>query len=520
MTAFEVRASGSMVESSGHLGALRVLLVGSGITTGWGVHSHGLALMGALRRALQVHVGRPVDIEQVSGMGTTMAHALDLIGSRAGEDWDAIVVAFGLSDAMRLTRSSVWVQAIGRLLAKLDSDMPAGPLVPIAVVGIPPTDLLGALRTLMPLRPLIASHADRLNDLTEQVVARNRRAVFVRMPGMANRVERPAGSPEAYTVWAEVIADQLRARMTESHPDPAAQVLDPALVREAEEVLERLAVLSEGPRAGAASEAGRARRAGRTSGSSRRKGLQGRLGDRSLLQSEGRQLTQAASARTAPAESELRVPGGDPIRVLMVGGEYSVGFGAATRADALDGALARLLHVRTGRGVIVENRAQHLVRVHQLAASLGPAGAHTFDLVVWTPTFIEAAALLLRSRWSAGIELMLRRIETTSDAAVVLVGVPRLLGSQPLAVLGRSRAAQINRLLTRIAARHEHVLLAEPPAIALGGVDEVDGPKVYREAAARMLPVVTELLDGREVRMQEVEPMTEREGERAQLVSR
>lgn len=498
VTAFEARASGATVESSGHLGALRVLLVGSGITTGWGVHSHGLALMGALRRALQTRVGQPVDIEQISGVGTTMSHAAELLGDRASEPWDAIVIAFGLSDAMRLTRPTAWVQATGRLLAKLDSDMPVGPLVPIVVVGIPPTDLLGALRTVMPLRALIARHAARLNALTAQLVARNRRAVFVDMPGMANRVERPAGSPEAYTVWAEVIADRLGPSITDTRPDPSARVLEPALIREAAEVLERLAECADEGEGARGAEQGR--RAVRRRSSSRQRGLQARRGDRSLLQSEGKQLAHMASTRTAPPESDLRIPGSEPIRVLMIGGDYSVGFGATNRADALDGALARLLHVRTGRGVIVENRAQHLVRLHQLAGSLGPAGAHTFDLVVWTPTFIEAAALLLRSRWSAGIELMLRRIETTSDAAVVLVGVPRLLGSQPLAVLGRSRAAQINRLLARVAGRHDEVLVAEPPAIVLGEVDDADGPRVYRDAAAQMLPAVIDLLDRRDDR--------------------
>lgn len=480
MAAFEVRASGPQVESSGRTGAARVLLIGSGITTGWGVHAHSLGLMGCLRRALQDRLGRDVDIEQISAMGATMRQATELLGSRASEPWDVVVVAFGLSDAMRLTPVASWAQSLGRLLATLDGDARADHAVPVLVVGIPATESLGALRALLPFRPVIALHAQRLNAVSAQITERNRRTVFVAMPGMANNVDRPAGSREAYEAWADVIAARTEAWLASAVPDAGAPVLDPQRVQEAAEVLERLArtpaVARSAPK------------------EIRREALPSPIARRSLLKTEGHQLTRVAKSRIAPAEHDLRIAGPDPIRVLLVGGEYSVGFGAATRADALDGALARLLHVQTGRGVIVENRSEQHVRLHQLANSLGPAGAHTFDLVVWTPTFIEAARTLLRSRWVAGIELMLRRIETTSDATVVLMGVPRLLGAQPLAVLGRSRAAQINRLLRRIAGHHEQVLVVEPPAIALHSVEDTDGPSVYRDAAAAILPAVMHVL--------------------------
>jgi hypothetical protein len=199
-----------------------------------------------------------------------------------------------------------------------------------------------------------------------------------------------------------------------------------------------------------------------------------------------------------PTGRDLRIQGPDPIRVLMAGGEYSVGFGTTDRHDALDGAVARLLHVRTGRGVIVENRSRHEVPLEQLASSLGPAGAHTFDLVIWTPTFVEAARLLLRSRWIAGIGLMLRRIQTTSNAAVLLVGFPTLLGAQPLAAIGRSRAAQINRLLAGVAARHQRVSVVQPPAIVLRDVETVSGAEVYHAAAVQILPAVMRLLGSEE----------------------
>lgn len=206
------------------------------------------------------------------------------------------------------------------------------------------------------------------------------------------------------------------------------------------------------------------------------------------LRTEGRALTATGADRPVPTERDVRLQGPHPIRVLLVGGDYAVGYGARTRIDALDGAIARLLHTRTGRGVIVENRSQRAIRLEHLASSLGPAGAHTFDLVVWTPTFEEGARAPLRSRWVTGLGLMLRKIESTSSASTVLMGFPSLLGAQPLAVLGRTRAIQINRVLRFTAARARRATFVVPPPIVLKDVPTLEGRSTYHDVAIQLLP--------------------------------
>jgi lysophospholipase L1-like esterase len=648
LTAPQVRATDEPSARSGSTDPTRVLLLGSGITSGWGVHTHGLALVGRLQRNLQDRLNRPVDVEQVSALGATLSEATDLLGDRATEQWDAIVVAFGLSDAMRLTPTREWAQALDRLLAKLDGDMPRGVLVPIIIAGMPPTDSIGLMT---PLRSIFRRQPERLNLLSRRAVERNRRTVFVPLPPMANSAERPQGSPEAYRVWAEVIASAVAplisnglTRQNDPRTAPrtlrrlTAAALDPvnAGIREElgriasrtqsatdadlvlisltsadrlwsvatsvqdvphsvaldstfcavtlEQDFLRVPDMAEDPHflggtvtqtygfnsyAGVAlrDAAGHAvgtlcmfnggtdddvdeamlRRAGaeveeelallqpavlddqtftmhgdvapatlepvpapgsieprvatvraaaeRWSGDGRiPRAVPGAVGRRIRLSAEGRRLARTGEARQFPAARDLRIQGPDPIRVLLVGGDYSVGFGVTDRSVSLDGALARLLHTRTGRGVLVENRSRHLVPLEQLAASLGPAGAHTFDLVVWAPTFTETARLLLRTRWVAGIGMMLRKVQTTSEASVVLIGIPSLLGGQPIAAIGRARAAQINRLLARIAARYRDVVLVEPPPIVLGDVDRIDGAEVYRSTAVRILPAAMRML--------------------------
>ena len=69
LTSPHVRATDEPSARSGAADPVRVLLLGSGITSGWGVHTYGLALVGWLQQILQERLNRPVDVEQVSGVG-------------------------------------------------------------------------------------------------------------------------------------------------------------------------------------------------------------------------------------------------------------------------------------------------------------------------------------------------------------------------------------------------------------------------------------------------------------------
>lgn len=63
------RALDEPIMLSGAAEPVRVLLVGSGVTSGWGVRTHGLGLAGAIQRSLQVQLRHPVDVEQVDEVG-------------------------------------------------------------------------------------------------------------------------------------------------------------------------------------------------------------------------------------------------------------------------------------------------------------------------------------------------------------------------------------------------------------------------------------------------------------------
>lgn len=207
----QIRPEDDALLVSGADGGLRVLLVGTGVTSGWGVHTHGLALAGWLQHTLQSRLEVPVDVEQVSGHGVRIADAARLLGDRADERWDLVVVAFGLSDAFLLTAPREWAAGMDRLLRRLRRERPAGPVPALALVGIPPMD---SVRAAGPFGGLLQRHAQRLDALSRTAVAGDRRAAFVDLPPLTGQGSLD-GSSDDYRRWAERIVDS------------AASLLDP-----------------------------------------------------------------------------------------------------------------------------------------------------------------------------------------------------------------------------------------------------------------------------------------------------
>lgn len=214
-----------------------------------------------------------------------------------------------------------------------------------------------------------------------------------------------------------------------------------------------------------------------------------------LRRSGGEFVRATRAGQTHPPIGwRVAVVGSAPIRVLLLGGDYAVGYNVPTRALALDGAIADVLHELTGRGVIVENRSRPELPLERAAASIGAIGAHTFDLTVWTPTFTEASRHLLTRPWRRALHEILEVVRRTSDSGLIMLSVPMLLGPQPIAMLARFRAAAITREIRRVVARDPRALVVEPPALEMWQIENPDGRAVYRATAERMAPAMLHLL--------------------------
>lgn len=168
-----------------------------------------------------------------------------------------------------------------------------------------------------------------------------------------------------------------------------------------------------------------------------------------------------------PMEGRTAVVGDDPIRILLVGAGTAVGYGVQSRSDALDGRLATALAEATGRGVVVETRLRRELRLRETVDVLGASGAHTFDAVVWSPTFKEVTRLLPTTVWTVALNRIVAHLRTTGTARtrVILLGLPEVITSIPDAVVGMRRLRRVNDRIAAAAAHADGITFMPVPAI-------------------------------------------------------
>jgi lysophospholipase L1-like esterase len=117
-----------------------------------------------------------------------------------------------------------------------------------------------------------------------------------------------------------------------------------------------------------------------------------------------------------------RIPGDDPISILVLGDSTAAGVGATTQDDALPGHLARALAEEWERGVawraIGENGATSEDIVRRF---LDAASAERYDVVFVTIGANDAIQLRSRSAFRRNFRTILHRLRSVNPNALVLV---------------------------------------------------------------------------------------------------
>ena len=193
-----------------------VLLIGNGATHGWGVTTHQIAITGHLSRTLQGKTGRPCTVQYIGDETMNIASALAWVGDHDITRYDAIVIALGMNDAVRLTPLPAWEEHLTGLLEALQAGMKSS--AEILVVGIQPVRSVTPYNK--PLGKVAEFHAGRMNTITEQITAATENVTFFSLPAPTLEPDRPHGSSSVYRSWAHTIADH------------TAPVLDTVRVRE------------------------------------------------------------------------------------------------------------------------------------------------------------------------------------------------------------------------------------------------------------------------------------------------
>ena len=143
----------------------------------------------------------------VGRTGTTARAARRLLVPQLdGPDYDAVLVALGVNDLLRLRSRRAWRRDVAALLAALAGHLRPGGLVVVA--GLPD---LGRFPSLpQPLRAVLALHARALDSGSAQVAARTPHAVHAPAPPLegddffATDGFHPSGA--GYARWARALA--------------------------------------------------------------------------------------------------------------------------------------------------------------------------------------------------------------------------------------------------------------------------------------------------------------------------
>jgi hypothetical protein len=222
---------------------LKMLLIGSGASIGFGVLSHELALAGHLGRQLSQLVDRAMDIDVAVDREMTSETAPAVLSGLPVARYDAVVVALGLIEALTFTSVQTWRV---ELTAIIDQITTAGSSnVQIFVVAVPPLPAL--MRYPAFIRVLAGRHARVLNDSSRQVSDQFEHVTYLPFDAKGGGETDRFRSSATYSSWAgllsEPIADRLRYTATRGEPAPAGPVDEAAR----QSTLEALNILDSQP---------------------------------------------------------------------------------------------------------------------------------------------------------------------------------------------------------------------------------------------------------------------------------
>ena len=188
---------------------------------------------------------------------------------------------------------------------------------------------------------------------------------------------------------------------------------------------------------------------------------------------------------------EGRIPGRDPVSILVLGDSTAAGVGAASQADALPGNLARRLSQEWERGAhwraVGENGATTLDIVRRYLAE---ATTQTYDLIFVTIGANDALTLRSRRAFRRNFRTILRRLRSVSPKALILVssfpGFSQFASlPNPLRWALALHSRSLEETARRFARSEPGVLMSPPAPEYTPGFFASDGfhpsPQGYRE---------------------------------------
>jgi hypothetical protein len=200
-----------------------------------------------------------------------------------------------------------------------------------------------------------------------------------------------------------------------------------------------------------------------------------------------------------PADNaDQRLPGPDPLDVLVVGGGASASWGVRTHELGFTGALARRLRGATQRGVEIRTNIDIDLTAATAPAAIRASRTRFDQLRVVVLGMTEVLTQSNVANWRAEIEDVLDALEPTARRPAVLVGL-QPISSIPVYHGGLSRwldrqASALNRETQDACAARPHAAFAALPAPPSVPLERYRGPADYDFWAQRVVEAAVPLL--------------------------
>lgn len=196
--------------------------------------------------------------------------------------------------------------------------------------------------------------------------------------------------------------------------------------------------------------------------------------------------------------ADQRLPGPDPLAVLVVGGGAASGWGVRSHELGFTGALARRLRHATGRGVKLKSRIGPDLTSADAAEAVRAARTRFDELRFVVLGVSETLNMLRPAQWRADMERIVEALGPSPDHPAVLVGV-QPISSIPVYHGGFSHwldrhAQALNDETRALCAATPHTAFAPLPAPPTVRLARYRGPADYDFWATEVTAVAMPLL--------------------------
>jgi hypothetical protein len=196
--------------------------------------------------------------------------------------------------------------------------------------------------------------------------------------------------------------------------------------------------------------------------------------------------------------ADQRLPGPDPLNVLLVGAGAALGWGVLSHALGLSGALARRLRGETERGVVLRSRTGMEITAETAADVVLRSRTPLDDIRVVVLGITETFAMMPPTSWEQNLTRLLNALEPTASRPAVLSGIQPIsaipIYRGGLAPVLDRHAAALNQVTAELCAATPHTAfapLSTPPA---GMLARFRGPADYdfwaEQLVTRIAPLV------------------------------